>query len=504
MNKKLLIISIIITLIYSIITLNTVLHHEVWADEAQVWQICTHLSIKDLLIHLKNEGHPALFYLMIMPFAKLFSDIIYMKLLCWLFMCFSVFLLLYYSPFKLYTKIAIILSAGFLYFFPVLARNYSIIPFLVFLAAILYKKSKQYPILYAIILALIANTHIIMFMFTICLGIIFYYENIILEIRKGFSNKLIKNFIAILIIIIGLLFIFFELSNTPNSNVFLEINIYNNLLVTLRIFLLFFINSYNYDIGLNTALNNPILDLLSILFLIILYILLFINLLINNKKLFAVALLSIGFQLGIYIFAYNSFVYVNRIFCAHIILIFCFWVLLQNNNFKPKYKIFGKKSINILLTLFFMLTIYNGINYTKLDLSLNYSGAKETADYIRANINPNNSVIIIDNEPYMISLVYYLRDTHRIYSAFRKKYLDYVRWDNITVSNYADLGWSKYIEYLKETDKRDYYVINVSSDKRHLLEKTQKDYFKLIFKSKKAVEPFEGYRIFKFIGHQNN
>ena len=500
MNKKLLIISIIITIIYGLITLNTILHHEVWADEAQVWQLCTNLTVKDLLIHLKNEGHPALFYFIVMPFAKLFSDIIYMKLLCWLFMCFSVFLLLYFSPFKLYTKIAIILSAGFLYFFPVLARNYSIIPFLVFLAAVLYKKSKQYPILYAIVLALLANTHIIMFMFTICLGTIFYYENIILEIRNGFNKKIIKYFIGLLIIIAGLFFVFIELSNTQNSNVFLKIDTTNILLASLRIFLLFFINSYNYDIGLNTALNNPLLDLFLILFLMILYISLLINLFINNKKLFTVALLSIGFQLGIYIFAYNSFVYVNRIFCAHLILIYCFWILLEDNNFKPQYKILGKKSINILLTLFFMLTIYNGVNYTKLDLKLNYSGAKETAEFIRVNINPNNSVIIIDNEPYMISLVYYLRDTHKIYSTFRKQYLKYVRWDNITRSNYADLGWSKYIEYLKETDKRDYYVINVSSDKKHSLEKTQKDYFKLMFTSQKSVEPFEGYRIYKYIG----
>ena len=72
MKNNNLFISLIITFVYAVITLITALHHEVWADEAQVWQLCSNLSFLDLFKHLQNEGHPSLFYLMVMPFAKNF------------------------------------------------------------------------------------------------------------------------------------------------------------------------------------------------------------------------------------------------------------------------------------------------------------------------------------------------------------------------------------------------------------------------------------------------
>jgi hypothetical protein len=140
---------ILLTIIYAIITFLCVIKHEIWADEAQVWQIARHISVFDLFKHLINEGHPSLFYLLMMPIAKIFQNpesIIYMQIVCWLSSCIAVFLLLLKSPFNGITKFAITTSAGFLYFFPVIARSYSLIPMLVFALAILYPKQKEVSI----------------------------------------------------------------------------------------------------------------------------------------------------------------------------------------------------------------------------------------------------------------------------------------------------------------------------------------------------------------------
>ena len=59
-NSKL---NILLVILYALWTLFVVIHHEVWCDEAQVWQICKHLSVLELFKHLVNEGHPAFFYL---------------------------------------------------------------------------------------------------------------------------------------------------------------------------------------------------------------------------------------------------------------------------------------------------------------------------------------------------------------------------------------------------------------------------------------------------------
>ena len=112
-------INILYTLLYGIFTLVVVLSHEIWADEAQVWQIVQNVSFLGLFKHLVNEGHPSLFYLINMPFAKAGCSAAFMQIFCWLCTTLSVFLLWQFAPFKQYTKFAITLSAGFLYFFPV-------------------------------------------------------------------------------------------------------------------------------------------------------------------------------------------------------------------------------------------------------------------------------------------------------------------------------------------------------------------------------------------------
>ena len=142
-----------------------VINHEIWADEAQVWLIVKNLSIPEMLKHLVNEGHPAFFYLLIMPFAKAGFPIFSMQIICWLCSSAAVFLLLQFSPFSKFSKFAITASAGMFYFFPVIARSYSIIPLLVFALAVLYPKAKEKPFLYAFLLVILANTHIIMFAF---------------------------------------------------------------------------------------------------------------------------------------------------------------------------------------------------------------------------------------------------------------------------------------------------------------------------------------------------
>ena len=59
--KKEIACSVIVAVLYAIITLVAVFHHEIWADEAQVWMLCKHLSIPQLINHLHNEGHPSFF-----------------------------------------------------------------------------------------------------------------------------------------------------------------------------------------------------------------------------------------------------------------------------------------------------------------------------------------------------------------------------------------------------------------------------------------------------------
>ena len=99
-NKKSLKINILLTVLFALFTLNTVLRHEIWADEAQVWLLVKYLSPVGLLKHLVNEGHPSFFYFLVMPFAKMNFSIMAMQIICWLGTVFGAFLILQFSPFS--------------------------------------------------------------------------------------------------------------------------------------------------------------------------------------------------------------------------------------------------------------------------------------------------------------------------------------------------------------------------------------------------------------------
>ncbi len=494
-TKNKLKISILITTIYALITLVAVLNHEIWADEAQVWLLCKNLSVTELIRHLHNEGHPSLLYLLVMPFAKISTNIIFMQLICWLFMCMATFLLIYKSQFNALIKTAIVLSAGFLYFLPVIARGYSLIPFFTLMAAMLYSKRKEQPILYAIPLFFLANTHAIMFGFVGILFVCFLYE---LIKEKSFSKQ---NNSALIIIFLGLLLVVLQLYNTTQSNIHIAYNAENLIPKICKTISFFFINLYNNMITTTKSMLLPIVDIPCILVLFLSFFTLIINLYINNKKLFLVAFSGIGFQFLIYFFIYNPNTYVTRIYCSLIILIFCFWVLYEQNSFNEAQRVSKKQFTTILLTLFFALTMYNGINYYSLELKHNYAGAKETAEYIKNSL-PKNAVYLIDNEPYLISLVYYLGDNYKLHSIIRNKTLNYVVWDDIEGSGLSNEALFDYCVMLSKF-KKDIYVIKSFAQERmqntQPIENVKNNQFELLFKSGYTIEPNEGYKIYKFI-----
>ncbi len=486
------ILNILVFVVYAFITLFAVMNHEIWADEAQVWQLCRHLSVSELFQHLHNEGHPPLTYLMMMPFAKITDNIIVMQLVLWFFMALASFVLLFFAPFKNFTKYAILLSAGFIYFLPVIARSYALIPFFVFMAAILYSKQKQHPILYASVLAIIANTHIIMFCFIFLLFIDFILKN-----RNELEKKAF--YASLGICAFSLFVVVFQLWDTTSSNSCISFSLESLPAKIVKVFWFFFLNAYNLDITFYKKLMIPLVDIPLVLSYIFVYVLCFKSLFLNNKKLFYITLLSIGFQFFIYIFTYSANTYPTRIFTAHVILIFAMWVLLNSGNFNEKFKLCSKQSINILLSVFFIFTSYNGINYFVKEINLDYSGAKKASEFLIENIE-EDAIVLTSNEPFSISLQYYLeKQKIQLISAIRRAPLKYVIWDETTIPNLSADAWVEaaiFYSFMFKTNN--VYVIKPIVEYERVKTDLSEDYFNLVYASDKTIEGKEEYRIFKF------
>ena len=496
-SKKKLLINIIWTVLYAIFTLIIVLHHETWADEAQVWQLVRHLNVFELLKHLVNEGHPSFFYLLMMPFAKIHLPIIFMQIFCWLCATAGVFLFLQYSPFNKFAKFAIVTSAGFLYFFPVIARSYSILPLLVFSLAVLYPKSNKHPFIYAALIFMLANTHIIMLVFCGLLSLDFLYKNLI-KARKEVDSSLLKKYsIAFVVMCIGLLAVVLQLHGTTSSNVVIKIDTTTLTTSVIKVLSQFFINAVDNQWPELGQIMFPLFNVPAIMISALLYVVMLVILLIQDKKLFAITFLSILFQLIVYIIGYNHWVFVNRIFCAHIILLFALWILMNKKEISSKIK----NTLNVCLFIFFIFMLMNGLKYCILDLKYNYSSAIETAKYIEKNIDPQNSILITDNDPHVIGLVYYFDGKRDIYSVAHRYNIRYVIWDKELFYVLSKLGWSKYTRLELEKNPnfkhKKIYAIIPAFDTYKMGVTEVKDY-KLVFQSNPAIVKYEGFRIYEY------
>ncbi len=412
-NKKTLAVNIICLIIYALLTLTCVLHHEVWRDEAQVWLVVRDLDIMGIINHVRMEGHPLLWYFLVLPLAKLNLPVMSMQILSWSFMTAAAGIFLWKSPFNLITKLCIVFSSGFIYHLIVLSRNYSLIPIFIFLLAILYPIQKQRPFLYSITLALLSQTHVLMSAFCVAMGALFFYENI-------FKNKINKKefIFPFLIIVLPIIFLCLYIFTCPYKNESVSQYIMLADRFFSKTFIVYMINLF----GVMGNLKGILLTFLLLSSFIVIFI--------ENKKLFCAYLINFIYQFFIYNYIWMSAP--EKVWAGITVMIFCFWIIFTCNNLNRTKKIV----YNLILILFFGLSIQHGLQLRTNDIKYDYSGSKSTAEFIKNNIDKND--IIVTNKPIFTSSIaaylkgykFYFPQTDTFYTyGYDTKYDEYLTFE---------------------------------------------------------------------------
>jgi len=151
------------------------LYHEPWEDELHAWCIARDLSLPEIFYDMRYEGHFALWYLLLKPFTA-FGSVLFLNFVSCLLVSASVALLLSSRAFHWGFKIVLILSCPIVYWFPVVARNYALIPLALCLLAAVYPVRLKHPFAYALALVLLVHTHAYMEGLAGILGVFFAWE----------------------------------------------------------------------------------------------------------------------------------------------------------------------------------------------------------------------------------------------------------------------------------------------------------------------------------------
>lgn len=217
-KKHCLVIQIFFLALWLCVNFFFALKHEPWRDEIHAYLMAKNLSIKELIIVSRFDGHPILWHLILMPFAKLKFPIFTIQLINY-FIC-SIAAYIFYFKVKMnkILKTIILFGVPFIYVYTAIARNYCLILLLVVLLAYLYSSRYKHPYWYTLLLCLLLNTPIIAWGLAIALYLSFNFVEIIKLYQKKSILNIKQIIITNLMFIIILLLLVLELYGTSNTD----------------------------------------------------------------------------------------------------------------------------------------------------------------------------------------------------------------------------------------------------------------------------------------------
>jgi hypothetical protein len=146
--------------VFAALVIASGVHHEPWFDEAQAWLIARDNNPWTLLTSgVRYEGTPALWHLILWVVQRLGLPYGELWLVSGALAVGGAALVVYKSPFPLWMRIGLIFSYFFAFQYAVVARSYALDLVLLPALAALFEQRTARPLLYAGLLALLANTN---------------------------------------------------------------------------------------------------------------------------------------------------------------------------------------------------------------------------------------------------------------------------------------------------------------------------------------------------------
>ena len=458
--KKFGMVELIAFIIYIVIVLIIATNHECFEDEAQSWLIARDLNWIEIIQQMKYEGHSFLWHYILAPFAKLGFPVITQVYITSFFAIASAFIILKKSPFNKFTKILLIFSGGMIYFYSVIARPYCLIVFLLSCISVIYKEKEKHMYLYAILIALLANTHLIMLPTAALLALFFWGEKIIEIIKRRKDNPVEKSekkkiFLSLLIVIagisiyfvIGLCTIFncdiinnFEKVSKIESinSVFKEIkracletmgSLYGNKWFRVP-------NYFKTVIGiamLLCAIGTP-----------------------RNVKQGIIFWAQLIFTLLIH--ALIWFIMPTRVYIIIFTLMFWIWNYKDDKQYKKNQK--NNFFIEMALIIFIIISMPSAYKLAYQDIKENYSTGKITAKFINKNFPEDTCFICIDSQIQQPIVAYLPKDKYKFYLPNIKGFATFSTWDDEWNSFETKKDIHDYLDSLK-AEFDNIYIISI-------------------------------------------
>jgi hypothetical protein len=211
----------LISLVFFILSLFGILHHEMWRDEYQAWMVAADAhSIPELFKNLKYEGNPVLWHAFLYILSALTDNPFSMQLFHILISTSFIFLFNRYAPHSLVEKI--LFTFGYFTFFEynLISRSYGLGLLLIVIFCILYRNRYKNILLMAGVLFLLANDTIFGVILTVCFSFIIVLERLFVRNKKSKEPKIPFSKLALFVGItfIGVLLGYLQVKPEPDNS----------------------------------------------------------------------------------------------------------------------------------------------------------------------------------------------------------------------------------------------------------------------------------------------
>ena len=150
-----------LTAVYALVLSFALFHHEMWRDEIQAWLLARDSAdVFELFHNLKYEGHPGLWYLLLMPVTRLTNSPVGMQTLHLIIASTTIFIVAKYAPFSRLQKSLFAFGYFPLYEYGVISRNYALGLLFVVVTCVLLRQRWRHPLWLALVLCLMSHTSV--------------------------------------------------------------------------------------------------------------------------------------------------------------------------------------------------------------------------------------------------------------------------------------------------------------------------------------------------------
>jgi hypothetical protein len=171
-----------IALLYFLVSLCGIFHHELWLDESHHWLLSRDSETLSALFHnARYEGHPLLWNILLFGITRITANPFWMQLLHVMIATTAVVVFLRKSPFPMIFKLLFIFGYFMVFEYSVISRNYSLGVLFLFLACAQFRKRRHGFVLLCSFLAVACHTHL---MFVVIASALF-----LIAVSEHFENR---------------------------------------------------------------------------------------------------------------------------------------------------------------------------------------------------------------------------------------------------------------------------------------------------------------------------